>query len=76
MIVDPVLRALWAAAYLRGLEVRVHDSGDVVVVSTRARASRADDTGEGVVVPLRPNGGDSRPHPCYCLAGDPCEHHA
>lgn len=58
MIVDPVLRELYAAAWIRGLEIRVHDSGDVVAVSARRLPSRADDTGEGAVVPLRPNGGD------------------
>lgn len=57
MVVDPMLRALYAAAWIRGLEVKVGDSGDVVVVKARRAHVPLDDTHRAPVVPLRPNGG-------------------
>lgn len=58
MIVDQRLRDLYAAAWMRGLEVKVADTGDVVVVSARRRTVPLDDTQRAPVVPLRPDGGD------------------
>lgn len=57
-MIDPMLRALYAAAWLRGLEVKVATTGDVVAVSTRRRHVPLDDTGRAPIVPLRPAGGD------------------
>jgi hypothetical protein len=51
-VIDPVLRALFAAAYLAELRPTV------LPVSERAPLVRLDDTGRPVIVPLRRAGGD------------------
>lgn len=51
-MIDPTLRALFAAAYLAALQPVE------LPVTTSAPRVRLDDIGRPVNVPLRPNGGD------------------